>query len=78
MYLLAQTVHAGTEHGALDLDHILIAVDDGIYDDGVAILDPEVYQLELLDVVDALQVVALAEHPQQLLVGIARKAAAIF
>ena len=76
--LLTQTIHAGTEDGTLDLDHVLITVDDGIDDDLIAIIDLEVCQLKLLDIIDALQVFALAEHTEELLEGIAREAPTVF
>lgn len=76
--LLTKAIHAGTENGTLDLDHILEAVDDGIDNDGVAILDLEIGEFKLLDIIDALQVFALTEHTEELFEGIARKATTVF
>ena len=74
----AQLVHTLTEHGTLQLDGVLIAVEDAVDAHRVAVGHVEGSHIELTHVEHRELAARLAEHAHRLLVGIAREAAGVF
>ena len=73
----AQLVHAGTEHGTLDLYHVLVAHQRGVDADGVLVHDLERAHVELADAEHRVAVAGLAVDADGLRVGVARESAGI-
>ena len=75
--MFTELIHAGTEHGTLDLYHVGVAGQDGIDADRVVVCHAERGHVELVDIIDGILCPRLADDTHRLTVGIAGKAAGI-
>ena len=75
--LLAQLIHAWTEHGTLHLHHVLIAVQHGIHEDRVAVGHLKGGHIKLIYVEHRHLRAQLTNHAYRLAIGIAGKVAGI-
>ena len=73
----SQVVHAGMEDGSLDLDRVLVTALDRVDDDGVAISQAELREVELLDLIGGVAVAGGAMHTDGILIGSVGKATGI-
>ena len=75
--LSVQVELAGTEDSALDLDHVLVAVDDAVDGNSVAVVDLEGVHLELINIMYGIALARLPDQSDRLLVGVAGEASGI-
>ena len=73
----ADMIHTRTEHSALDLHHILIAVQRRIHTDRILVHQFEIIQVELADAEYRILLSSLTIHADSLRIGITRKSARI-
>ena len=76
--IATQLVHTLTEHGTLQFDGVLIAVEDAVHAHRVAIGYMERRHIELAHIENGELAARLAEHAHRLLIGVAGEAAGVF
>ena len=76
--MTAQLELSRTEHGTLNLNHILVTVNHAINGNGIAIGHLEVRHIELVNIIYGIALATLAHQANRLFVGIACKATGIF
>ena len=75
--IAVQVKLARTEYGTLNLNHVVVAVQNGLDGDGIAIGHLEVVHFEFVNVVDGIALTGLTHQSDGFLMGIACKSSCI-